>query len=179
MKNKTECVYCGSTSYGRTCLFSPNKVHVHTGDPTSCMYCSSKSVGSGCLFNPYGKNHVKSPDFLNRFTEQAEDAVLLNYIIEKIQKNNDLKYNSTLDRFYKRISSIIANISEPLLEALHISEKPTYKSLTIEQLSKAIECKKIIVNKLSELKIILSETNLILPTEIVEEIIIDAIISSK
>jgi hypothetical protein len=179
MKNKTECVYCGSTSYGKTCLFSPNKVHVHTGDPTSCMYCGSKSVGSGCYFNPYSKNHVKSPEYLNRYTEQAESTVLLSYISEKLQKKNNFTYTSKLDRFYKRISSIIMNIGEPLLEALSISEKPTYKNLNTEQLVKAIECKKQLINNLKDFKNILAETNLVLPTEIVEEIIIDAIISDK
>ena len=43
----------------------------------------------------------------------------------------------------------------------------------------AIESKKLVSNKLSEIKDILSEINLVLPTEIVEEIIVDAIISSK
>ena len=84
-----------------------------------------------------------------------------------------------MDRFYKRVCSIITNISEPLLEALNISEKPTYKNLNTEQLVKAIECKKELINKLKEFKSMIAETNLSLPTEIVEEIIIDAIISSK
>ena len=43
----------------------------------------------------------------------------------------------------------------------------------------AIESKKLVSRKLSEMKDILSEINLVLPTEIVEEIIVDAIISSR
>jgi len=179
MKNKTECIYCGSRSYGTTCLFSPNKVHVHTGDPMSCMYCGSKSVGSGCLFNPYNKNHIRSPEYLNRFSEQAEHAVLLKYIVEKLKIKNDLEYSSPLDRFYKGISSFISNISQPLLEAFFIAEKPTYKDLDKDQLKIVIESKNILIDKMSEIKEILSEINLVLPTEIVEEIIVDAIISSN
>jgi hypothetical protein len=179
MKNKTECIYCGSTSYGTTCLFSPNKVHVHTGDPTTCMYCGSKSVGSGCLFNPYGKNHIRGPEYLNRFTEQAKDLFVLNYLTEKLKIKNDLNYSSPLDRFYKRISSLITNLSEPLLEAFYMLEKPSYKNLNKDQLVTAIESKNVLIGKLSEIKDILSEINLVLPTEIVEEIIVDAIISSN
>lgn len=179
MKNRTECIYCGSTSYGKTCYMSPNKVHVHTGDPTACIYCGSKSIGSGCYYNPYGKMHVKGPEFLNRFTEQTEKAVLLSYIIEKMQQKQQKKSTSILDSFYSKVCSLITNISQPILESFFITEKPTYKDLDKDQMMIAIESKKIIIEKLSEVKDVLSEINLVLPTEIVEEIIVDAIISSK
>lgn len=179
MKNKTECIYCGSTSYGKTCYMSPNKVHVHTGNPTSCIYCGSNSVGSGCLLNPYGKVHVRGPEFLNRFTEQAEKAVLLKYILEKLKTNENKNKNSFLDNFYSKVCSMITSVSQPILEAFFMVEKPTYKNLDKEQMVIAIESKKLVSSKLSEIKDILSEINLVLPTEIVEEIIVDAIISSK
>jgi hypothetical protein len=179
MKNKTECIYCGSTSYGKTCYLSPNKVHVHTGDPTVCIYCGSKAIGSGCYNNPYGKIHVRGPEFLNRFTEQAEKSILLKYFLEKINKDEEKQSNSFLDNFYSKVRSMITNLSVPLLESFFLMEKPTYKNLDKEQMVIAIESKKLVSSKLSEMKDILSEINLVLPTEIVEEIIVDAIISSK
>jgi len=179
MKNKTECIYCGSTSFGKTCYLSPNKVHVHTGDPTVCIYCGSKARGTGCYYNPYGKVHVRGPEFLNRFTEQAEKSVLLKYVLEKFTKNNEKPSNSFLDNFYSKVCSMITNLSQPLMESFFLMEKPTYKNLDKEQMVIAIESKKLVSEKLSEIKDILSEINLVLPTEIVEEIIVDAIISSK
>jgi hypothetical protein len=179
MKNRTECIYCGSTSYGKTCYLSPNKVHVHTGDPTVCIYCGSKAVGSGCYNNPYGKMHVRGPEFLNRFTEQTEKAVLLKYILEKLKQNEQKQTNSFLDNFYSKVCSMITDATQPLLEMFFMMEKPTYKNLDKEQMVIAIESKKIVADKLSEIKDVLLEVNLVLPTEIVEEIIVDAIISSK
>jgi DNA-directed RNA polymerase subunit RPC12/RpoP len=85
---KTECIYCGSRSYGSGCLFSPTKIHVHMGDPTTCIYCGSKSVGSGCLFNPYGKIHVRGPEYLNRLSEQKENIVLEDIIKDVIITSN-------------------------------------------------------------------------------------------
>ena len=53
------------------------------------------------------------------------------------------------------------------------------KDLNKDQLRIVIESKNILIDKMSEIKEILSEINLVLPTEIVEEIIVDAIISSN
>jgi hypothetical protein len=58
-------------------------------------------------------------------------------------------------------------------------EKPSYRNLNKDQLVTAIESKNVLISKMSEIKEILSEINLLLPTEIVEEIIVDAIISSN
>jgi len=46
------CRYCGSVSFGRGCIYSPDRLHVHVGDEKHCVYCGSSSYGSGCIYNP-------------------------------------------------------------------------------------------------------------------------------
>lgn len=179
MDKITKCIYCGSTSHGRPCLFSPTNTHVHMGDPEKCIYCGSKYLGSGCMFNPYSKFHVRGPEFLSKVREQVEKTAVLNYLLENLNSKNDLTYKSPLDRFYKRIASIISTLGQPLLEALHLSEKPTYDNLSKSQMIKTIEYKKVLSEQLNEINKTLFDANLELPRELVEEIIVDAIISDS
>jgi len=50
--NNTVCKYCGSRSYGKSCPFGPEGLHVHTPDGHHCIYCGSTAVGYGCPHNP-------------------------------------------------------------------------------------------------------------------------------
>ncbi len=52
----TRCIYCGSTSFGKGCVNSPDKVHKHSTDSSICMYCGMPSYGSGCRYAPKGKH---------------------------------------------------------------------------------------------------------------------------
>jgi hypothetical protein len=149
------------------------------GDPEKCIYCGSKYLGGGCLFNPYGKQHIRGVEFLNRVQEQTEKCVILNYLLEKLKIKEDLVYSSPLDRFYKRVVSIISRFGEPLLETLQLQEKPTYKNLDKEQLIQVIEHKQNISKNLKNIKDIVEKANYQLPPELVEEIIVDAIMSSN
>ena len=51
----TKCRYCGSTSYGSTCIHSPTK-HRHGPGGNKCIWCGSTSNGSGCIHSPTGKH---------------------------------------------------------------------------------------------------------------------------
>lgn len=179
MDKITKCIYCNSTSHGRPCLFSPTNTHLHMGDPEKCIYCGSKYLGTGCMFNPYSKFHVRGPEFLNRIKEQVEKTAILNYLLENLNTQNDLDYKSPLDRFYKRIVSVISSLGQPLMEALHLSEKPTYDKLSKPQMIRVTEYKKNITKMLKEFNNILFDANSELPKELVEEIIVDAIISDS
>lgn len=179
MDKITKCIYCSSTSHGRPCLFSPTNTHVHMGDSEKCIYCGSKYLGSGCMFNPYSKFHVRGPEFLSKVREQVEKTTVLNYLLENLNMENDLNYKSSLDRFYKRIVSIVSTLGQPLLEALHLSEKPTYDKLSKSQMIKTVEYKQIISEHLRKLNKTLFDANTELPRELVEEIIVDAIISNS
>ena len=63
------CIYCGSTNYGTSCLFSPekNKIHKHghgisdRDGKRHCVWCGrviDKSGGTGCLFSPNGLHQL-------------------------------------------------------------------------------------------------------------------------
>jgi len=172
-------MYCGSLSHGRPCIFSPTNTHVHLGDSEKCIYCGSKSLGSGCLFNPYSKFHVRGPEFLNRIKEQTEKTILLKTLIENLNVQNDLNYSSPLDRFYKRLVSIISDIGQPLLEALNLSEKPVYKDISKKDFCDIMKLKNNFEKNLLNFQNILKEANLKFPKELVEDILLDAIISNN
>lgn len=173
------CIYCDSKTYGRPCLFSPTNTHVHMDEPNRCIYCSSKYLGSGCLFNPYGKIHVRGPEFLNRVIEQTQKSTVLKYLYENVKGLLDVKFLTPLGRFYKRLSEIIANSGEPLLESFELQSKPVLKDLTKEQFVQAMEFKERLLDQYKQLTDTVKLANLALPQEIVEEILIDAIISDS
>ena len=52
----TKCRYCGSTSYGSTCIHSPTRKHEHRDDEKHCEWCGSTANGSGCIHSPTGKH---------------------------------------------------------------------------------------------------------------------------
>jgi len=177
--SQSHCIYCNSDSFGVPCLFSPTNTHVHMGEASKCIYCGSTSVGSGCLYNPYNKIHTRGPEFLNRSNIQAERALILNYITDQITQENSLDYLSPLDRFYKRISYIISHTSEPLMEALSLQETPVYSSVEKSHLIKAYKLKMEIVQILENLREVIKDASLSITPELVEETILDAIISAQ
>ena len=175
----SKCIYCDSTSYGKPCLFSPTNTHAHMSDPGKCMYCGSKNKGSGCIYNPYGKVHVSAPDFLNRSVLKTEKAALLDYFLNKMQKQEVLgeNYKSPLDRFYKRLKNIILNFSSPIIESLILSETKVLAHLSKQQLIDSVEYKKKFSLTLSSLREQIKEASRKLPPEIVEESLLSAILS--
>lgn len=177
--SNTSCIYCGSSSYGKPCLYSPTDTHVHMDEPGKCIYCGSTYQGSGCMFNPYGKVHVKGPEFLNRSAIQAEKASILTYFLNMASSilEESRFYKSPLDRLYKRISGVIASISEPFLETLNLQETPSYGNLKKEEMVKTIELKKKFQNHIENFTKTLTEANLELPQEIVEKALVDAIMN--
>jgi hypothetical protein len=175
----SHCIYCNSKYYGRPCLYSPTKTHVHFDAPNKCIFCGSKVIGTGCPYNPYGKIHIRGPEFLASVKEQAEKSTILSYLYENISKLKDSPIISPLNRFYKRLAGIIANASEPLLEALQLQSTPVYKDLSKEQNVLAFELKERLKNQYSVINESIKYANTALPQEIVEQILLDVIISNK
>jgi hypothetical protein len=173
----SHCIYCNSNTYGRPCIFSPTNTHVHFDAPQKCIYCGSKNIGGGCIWNPFSKFHVRGPEYLANVKEQSEKSAILNYLYENVSKIQDVKYMSPLNRFYKRLSGIISSTTQPLLEALSLQTKPTYANLSKEQNIKAFELKERLLENYKQLNNTIKQANLTLPQEIVEEILIDAILS--
>jgi hypothetical protein len=175
----SRCIYCASKYYGRPCLYSPTKTHVHFDAPNKCIFCGSKVVGTGCPFNPFGKVHIRGPEFLASVKEQVEKSTILTYLYENISKLSGSTQISPLNRFYKRLAGIIANASEPLLEALQFQATPRYDKLTKEQTITAFELKGRLKEQFSELTESIKYANTSLPQEIVEQILLDVIISGR
>jgi hypothetical protein len=175
----SHCIYCNSNTYGRPCIFSPTNTHVHFDAPNKCIYCGSKVQGSGCPFNPFGKIHVRGPEYLLSVKEQTEKSAVLNYLYENITNEQEITHTSALTRFYKRLHGIVSNASQPLLEAFNLQTKPKYSNLTKEQTIKAFELRERIKEQFKQFNETVKHANLSLPQEIVEEILVDAIISSN
>ena len=54
--DEKHCEWCGSTSYGSTCIHSPTRKHRHGPGGNKCIWCGSTSNGSGCYHSPTGKH---------------------------------------------------------------------------------------------------------------------------
>jgi hypothetical protein len=173
----SHCIYCNSNTYGRPCIFSPTKTHVHFDVANKCIYCGSKVLGSGCPFNPFGKIHIRGAEYLANVKEQVEKSSILKYLYENITKTQEIKYSSPLTRFYRRLCGILSNASDPLLEAFKFQSKPNYANLSKEQTVHIFELKEKLKFQLKNFSNTVKNANLTLPQEIVEEILIDAIIS--
>lgn len=175
----SKCIYCDSTSYGKPCLFSPTNTHAHMSDPNKCIYCGSKNKGAGCVYNPYGKFHVAAPDFLNRSVIKTEKAALLDYFLDKAYSPDILgeNYKSPLDRFYKRLKDFILNSSLPLIESLILSETRVFSYQSREQLIESVDLKNSFKKTLKELRYQIQEASKTLPPELVEESLLNAILS--
>jgi hypothetical protein len=175
----SRCIYCASKYYGKPCLYSPNKTHVHFDNPGKCIFCGSKSVGTGCPYNPFGKVHVRGADFLANVKEQVEKSTILSYLYENISKISESTVISPLNRFYKRLASIIGNSGEPILEALQLQHTPSYVDLTKDQNIFVFEMKERLKKQYSDINESLKHANASLPAEVVERLLLDVIISSS
>jgi len=175
----SNCIYCGSQSYGRPCTFSPTNTHVHMDLPQKCIYCGSQQLGSGCPWNPYGSQHVRGPEFLNRSAVQTEKASLLTYFFNIASKTLEegSTYSSPLDRLYKRMSGMIASVTEPLLEAFCLQNTPNYGNLSKKELISTIDFRKKFEKNITDLSKTIDEAAHHLPQEIVEKTLLDAIMN--
>ena len=50
------CEYCGNSSYGFACSYSPVRTHKHGSDGAKCIWCGSSSYGHGCPYSPDSKH---------------------------------------------------------------------------------------------------------------------------
>jgi hypothetical protein len=64
------------------------------------------------------------------------------------------------------------------LEAFELQNKPTFDNISKQQFMEAINIKNKLVEQYSDINKTITKANLFLPSEIVEEILIDAIIDS-
>lgn len=85
-KEKSKCVFCGSTTFGRSCPFGPKKTHFHS-TPDACGWCGSKTLhGPGCPFNPFSKYHQTGMAFVPMALEAAESGITRGLIMKKLSE---------------------------------------------------------------------------------------------
>lgn len=84
---KSRCVYCGSTDYGKGCRYGPHKAHFHPNDSTKCSYCGSKDYGKGCRINPTGDLHIHGGVFNNMYKEQVQSFLDTAVLIKELKKD--------------------------------------------------------------------------------------------
>lgn len=175
-----KCVYCNSSGYGKVCIFSPVKVHVHLDEPNKCIYCGSINSGLGCLHNPYGKMHVKGGPIFATIQENMKKTLILSYILEKTEEKNFKSYKSPLDRFYKRVCEYFKKAAEPFLESYAITDKPIVEEFAknYQELEEITNLKKRITEQVSDLRKSIKHASLSLSPEVVENILIDTIMKS-
>jgi hypothetical protein len=80
----SECMYCGSRSYGKGCLYGPAGTHVHTDDPSRCIYCGSISHGLGCPHNPHAKFHVHGLEYNNMLKETVQKNFMIDLFFKRL-----------------------------------------------------------------------------------------------
>ncbi len=177
---QSHCMYCNSTSYGRPCIYSPTKTHVHINNPGKCIYCGSKYRGSGCIYNPYNKIHTMGVDYTGQIKEQVTKSALCSYLLQQMIDDPTLmESTSPLDRFYSRVAMLLSHTGQPFMDALHLDGRDIKAQLTKEQVIEAFELRKLLESKFSEITEILEKSNQSLPVEIIEESIIEALLDGS
>ena len=172
----SECIYCGSTSYGKDCcLYSPTKAHMHMDEPDKCIYCGSSNTGQGCLYNPYGDLHVKGFAIYQNVKEQLKKSAVLTHLFECLSVKNVKSYNSPLDRMYKRMGNSLQKEIVPLLDSFALQDFPI-----LEKMDEDFSYLQSRINEqVADLRKTIKHANCAYPTEIVEKLLASAIISSN
>lgn len=173
-----KCVYCGCSGYGKPCVYSPTNTHAHCDEAQKCIYCGSKAIGMGCVHNPYGRLHIRPAAFFLQIKEQLEKSAVLTQLFERLGQIPNRKYTSPLDRMYKRMAETISKLSEPLLEAFSLQEMPIIENIQPDQKQTVSEMTDRLTEQVSDLRKTLKYANAALPTELVEKILISAILKA-
>lgn len=122
---KSRCVFCNSTDYGKGCRFGPHGVHFHPHDFSKCSYCGSSDFGKGCRLNPTSNLHIHGGVYNNMYKEDIQSLLDNTIIINELKK--DFK-----DFACYKLGIIDANgnkIKQPLTEEEHLSYSPLTKTI--------------------------------------------------
>lgn len=84
---KSRCVFCGSTDYGKGCRFGPHKVHFHPDNSTKCSYCGSSDYGKGCKLNPTSNIHIHGGVYNNMYKEHVQSFLDNSVLINELKKD--------------------------------------------------------------------------------------------
>jgi hypothetical protein len=136
-QQKSRCLYCNSTSYGKGCKFAPKGVHFHPSDVKKCSYCGSKSYGRGCRLNPFSDIHLHGIDYNKMFNESFKNRFMLRELNKKF---------TDFEAFKLGIINENGNrIKEPLTEQERAAYSPEIK--TILKIKKYLGSKLDLINQ--------------------------------
>jgi hypothetical protein len=110
--------------------------------------------------------------------EQLLKSAVLSHLFEMVEQTNNLKYNSPLDRLYKRMADTIKKSSEPFLEAFALQDTPILEQLEPQKLEEISDLQKRLREQLSDIRDTLKQANTALPVELVEKVLTSAILGS-
>lgn len=82
----SECMYCGSRSYGKSCPYGPQRLHVHVDDAKRCVWCGSTAHGASCPYNPFGKIHQKGITYNPIVVESMQNGITQGLIMKKLSR---------------------------------------------------------------------------------------------
>lgn len=82
MSNTSKCSFCGSTSWGKNCKYSPYKqTHFHGDAKNKCVWCGSTQMyGKGCKYSPSGYHGASS----NAYTQMVGESLPLGRLIKTL-----------------------------------------------------------------------------------------------
>jgi len=168
-------MYCGSTTRGKGCRYSPHGVHFFPDNPTKCAYCGSPNYGKGCHVNPIGDTHVHGTNYTNMFKESLQSFLdneiflneikkdykqLLVYKLGIIDENGNKIRNPISENEQAAYSPMIKTIirlkkylgsKADLLDANSLLEKHTFEANDIEKYKKIVEYKDRVESVINEL----------------------------
>jgi hypothetical protein len=92
VKKDTNCLYCGSKAYGRSCPFGPKKTHCHVdAGQNKCIWCGSTAVGPGCPFNPFGNHHQRGYAFNPLALEAFHNGIIRGIVMKRLSESIEEK----------------------------------------------------------------------------------------
>lgn len=84
---KSRCIYCGSTDYGKGCRIGPHRTHLHSGNSLKCVYCGSADYGRGCRINPTADLHVHGINFNTMYRENLQSFLDHKCLLNELKKD--------------------------------------------------------------------------------------------
>lgn len=200
MSNKqSRCVFCGQTTYGKTCPWSPfkDKLHVHIDDPTKCSFCgSSVKIGPGCTHSPTGRHMVGTNFFSGMVAESFILGYVMNKLSEKVYESQAFKLGlidekgdkikkietieeqlafSSIDSYLLKLKKLLGNKIDLLNNEIYLEKAVEASETPIEFYDKEVEFKSEMNNLAKHFfEIVEKAKSNNLPLPAIEKIILDS-----
>lgn len=122
---KSRCVFCNSTDYGKGCRLGPQGVHFHPHDFSKCSYCGSPDFGKGCRLNPSSNLHIHGSVYNNMYKEEVQSILDNSVLISELKKD----YRDFQCYALGIIDSNGNKIKQPITEEERLSYSPLTRTI--------------------------------------------------